>query len=95
MAARAGQSEVVRYLVQNGAQVEAKAKVKRYFFYMTCIRSGMWLTRYCETENCYGVYLIGCLISGDSGISAGQQILLRDLIGLYGCGWVVSQVDKI
>lgn len=27
MAARAGQSEVVRYLLQNGAQVEAKAKV--------------------------------------------------------------------
>lgn len=30
MAARAGQSEVVRYLVQNGAQVEAKAKVRRF-----------------------------------------------------------------
>lgn len=28
MAARAGQTEVVRYLVQNGAQVEAKAKVR-------------------------------------------------------------------
>ena len=27
MAARAGQSEVVRYLVQSGATVEAKAKV--------------------------------------------------------------------
>lgn len=29
MAARAGQSEVVRYLLQNGAQVEAKAKVSQ------------------------------------------------------------------
>lgn len=28
MAARAGQTEVVRYLIQNGAQVEAKAKVR-------------------------------------------------------------------
>lgn len=27
MAARSGQAEVVRYLVQDGAQVEAKAKV--------------------------------------------------------------------
>lgn len=27
MAARAGQSNVVRYLIQNGAQVDAKAKV--------------------------------------------------------------------
>uniref|UniRef100_A0A8C5IC16 Uncharacterized protein n=1 Tax=Junco hyemalis TaxID=40217 RepID=A0A8C5IC16_JUNHY len=30
MAARAGQTEVVRYLVQNGAQVEAKAKVRAW-----------------------------------------------------------------
>lgn len=28
MAARSGQAEVVRYLVQDGAQVEAKAKVR-------------------------------------------------------------------
>lgn len=30
MASRAGQTEVVRHLVQNGAQVEAKAKVRRW-----------------------------------------------------------------
>lgn len=28
MAARAGQSDVVRYLIQNGAKVDIKAKVK-------------------------------------------------------------------
>ena len=28
MAARAGQADVVKYLVQNGARVEAKAKVR-------------------------------------------------------------------
>lgn len=30
MAARSGQAEVVRYLVQDGAQVEAKAKVRAW-----------------------------------------------------------------
>lgn len=29
MAARAGQSDVVRYLIQNGAKVDIKAKVKQ------------------------------------------------------------------